>query len=139
MTTFLQRIVTDGDLSLIDDIAQPDMVDEANQLFGGPPGRAGLVAHVRGFRKHLDQRKLRVHRIVASEDHVMAWWSFSAVHTGLWLGKPPTDQPVAATVFSFFALHEGLIQRYALFVSARFTDEIRVLDTALPDGGLFSQ
>lgn len=44
--TYLTDVVQGGQLDLIEDLAQPDMVDEANQAFGGPPGRAGLVAHL---------------------------------------------------------------------------------------------
>lgn len=54
MTTYLTDVVQEGRLDLIEELAQPDMVDEANQAFGGPPGRDGLVAHVVGFRRNVD-------------------------------------------------------------------------------------
>ena len=63
MRCYLQQVAGEGRLDLIDEIAHEDMVDEANQAFGGPPGRAGLVAHVKGFRKHLNDIDLRIERI----------------------------------------------------------------------------
>jgi len=43
--TYLVDVAQHGRLELIEQLALVDMVDEANRAFGGPPGRAGLVAH----------------------------------------------------------------------------------------------
>ena len=98
------------------------MVDEANQCFGGPPGKAGLRQHVVGFRRYIDEIELSIERIVAGEDEVMAWWSFNGIHSGPWLGRSPTGKHVSATVFSFFELRDGLISRYRLWLHAGFDD-----------------
>lgn len=44
------------------------MVDEANQAFGGPPGRAGLVAHVKGFRRNIEDLNIEIQNIVGNTD-----------------------------------------------------------------------
>ena len=72
MRTYLLDVVVSGRLDLIDELARPDMVDEANQAFGGPPGRAGLVAHVVGFRRNVGNLDLVVDRVVAGTGEVMA-------------------------------------------------------------------
>ena len=131
METFLLEVAGKGDLDLIDELAQPDMVDEANQAFGGPPGRDGLVAHVKGFRRNIGDVALTVHQIVAGEDEVMAHWSFTGTHDGPWLGRAPTGQPISVTVFSFFTLRDGLISHYRLWLAARF-DEVVVFDSSHP-------
>ncbi|MEM7020509.1 MAG: ester cyclase, partial [Pseudomonadota bacterium] len=116
MQVYLEEVAVKGRFELIEQIAHPDMVDEANQVFGGPPGRAGLVAHVKGFRRHIHDPALNIHRIVAATDQVMAWWSFNGIHAGPWLNQPPTNKPITGTVFSFFELDEGLIRRYRLWL-----------------------
>jgi hypothetical protein len=44
MRTYLEEVVAQGQVELVEAMTQADMVDEANQVFGEPPGRAGLLA-----------------------------------------------------------------------------------------------
>ncbi len=129
MKTYLIEVGGKGRLDLIDEIAHPDMIDEANQAFGGPPGRAGLVAHVKGFRKNLSDITSDIHQIIGGDDQVMAHWSFTGRHTGPWLGRAPTGQIVSANVFSFFTLKGGLISRYRLWMCAEM-DEVVIFDSS---------
>lgn len=131
MRTYLIDVAGDGRVELIEQLAQPDMVDEANAAFGGPPGRAGLVAHVVGFRRHIGDLSVTIDRIVAGDDEVMAWWSFTGTHIGPWLGRPATGRTVTATIFSFFDLVDGRISRYRLWLHAML-DESVVFDSSRP-------
>ena len=128
---YFDEVVQLGQLEVIEELAHPDMVDEANQAFDGPPGRAGLVAHVKGFRRNVDDLELHLQRIVAEPTQAMAWWSFTGRHVGPWLGRTPTDGPLSATVFSFFDFQDGLISRYQLWLHAAF-DEPAIFDTSRP-------
>ena len=118
--TYLIEVVRDGHIDLIDELALPDMVDEANLAYGGPPGRAGLRQHVIGFRRHITELELSIERVVADDQQVMAWWSFHGRHTGPWLGKAPTGEPIDGTVFSFFDLARSRIARYGVWLHAGF-------------------
>lgn len=131
METYLRDVAGKGQLDLIEDLALPDMVDEANQAFGGPPGRDGLVAHVVGFRRNVGDLQLTIDRIVAGTDDVMAQWSFKGRHVGPWLGRTPTGEPISGTVFSFFDLVDGRISRYRVWLCAMF-DRSVVFDSAHP-------
>lgn len=135
MRTYLEEVVARGRLELIEELTNADMVDEANQAFGGPPGRAGLVAHVKGFRRNIGELEVTVERIVAGDNSVVAWWSFTGLLTGPWLGRPPTGKPIRASVFSFFDLVDGRINRYRLFLHAEFPESV-VLDTSRPNLGM---
>lgn len=132
MRTYLERVVAAGEVELIDDIAHEDMVDEANAFFGGPAGRAGLVAHVKGFHRCIADAAVTIDRIVGNEDSVMAWWSFAGRHVGPWLGVPPTGDPIEATVFSFLDLDDGLVSRYRLWLHAGFAEPV-VFDSSRPE------
>ncbi len=131
MHLYLEQVARQGQTHLIDQIAHEDMVDEANQIFGGPPGRAGLLAHVKGFRKHIHDVEMEIHKVVGDEYQVMAWWSFSGVHAGPWLNIEPTHEQITGTVFSFFSLEDGLIRRYRLWLHADFDPPV-IFDSSHP-------
>jgi predicted ester cyclase len=135
MRTYLEEVVARGRLELIEELSSADMMDEANQAFGGPPGRAGLVAHVKGFRRNVGDLGVTVEHIVAGDNSVVAWWSFTGLLIGAWLGRPPTGKPIRGSVFSFFDLVDGRINRYRLFLHAEFPESV-VLDTSRPNLGL---
>lgn len=125
------EVVGQGNLDLIAELAQPDMVDEANQAFGGPPGRDGLVAHVFGFRRNVGDLAVTVERIVAGTNTVMGWWSFTGNHVGPWLNQPATGKAISGTAFSFFDLSGGLISRYRVWLHA-LLDQPVVFDSSRP-------
>lgn len=131
METYLMEVVVNGRLELIEDLAQHDMVDEANQAFGGPVGRAGLVAHVVGFRRNVGNLCVSIERIVAGTHEVMAWWSFKGTHVGPWLGRTPTGQEISGTAFSFFDLVDGRISHYRVWLHA-LLDKAIVFDSSRP-------
>lgn len=132
METYLTDVAQHGRLERLDELAHADMVDEANQAFGGPPGRAGLVAHVKGFRRAIADLQLTIDRVVAGDDEVMAWWSFTGRHDGPWLGRAPTGDPISGTVFSFFELRDGLVSRYRVWVHAAFAAGPVAFDSSRP-------
>ena len=70
METYLIEIAQNGRLDLIKNIAQPDMIDEANKAFGGPPSRDGLIAHVKTFRCQIRALKLDIKQIVSTKTKI---------------------------------------------------------------------
>lgn len=132
MRTYLEEVVALGRLELIEELANADIVDEANQIFGGPPGIKGLVAHAKGFRRNISDLEISIERIVGSEHSVMAWWGFTGLHIGPWLNRPPTNNPISASVFSFFDLVDNRIARYRLFLHAEFPESV-IFDTSRAD------
>jgi predicted ester cyclase len=124
MRSYLQEVVADGRLDLIEAMTQPDMVDEANQAFGGPPGRAGLTAHVKGFRRNIGDLSVVIESVVGNDDTVVGWWSFTGLHLGPWLDRPPTGEPIEGTVISQFTLVDGLVSRYRVWVHAQFDEGV---------------
>ena len=129
METYLNEVAKNGNLDLIDELAHEDMLDEANQIFGGPKGRDGFKAHVVGFQRNITDATLEIKEIVGGNKQAMAWWQFSGHHTGPWLGINPTGQKISGTVFSFFDITEGKIARYRLWLCAYLPQKV-VFDTS---------
>jgi predicted ester cyclase len=132
MEIYLIEVGQNGRLDLIETIAQPDMIDEANRAFGGPAGRDGLTAHVKTFRRQIGELKLEIKQIVGNENEVMAHWFFTGIHKGPWLGREATGKEVSADVFSFFTLKEGLISYYRLWLCATLDIPV-IFDSAQPN------
>ena len=131
MEMYLMEVGQNGRLDLIETIAQPDMIDEANRAIGEPAGRDGLVAHVKTIRRQIGELKLEIKQIVGNENEVMAHWFFTGIHRGPWLGREATGGNMSADVFSFFTLKEGLISYYRLWLHAMLDIPV-IFDSSLP-------
>ncbi|MBU2648383.1 ester cyclase [bacterium] len=125
------EVIANGRLELIAELAQPDLVDEANQVFGGPPGRDGLTSHVKGFRRHIGALKVNIDQVIAGNDEVMTQWSFTGIHVGPCLSRTATRREISGTVFSFFPLEDGRISHYRVWLHAML-DEPVVFDSSNP-------
>ncbi len=123
-----------GSLERIAALAHEDMVDEANQAFGGPPGRAGLLAHVKGFWRAIADLRVEVGRIAvglndAGAEEAMACWRFTGRHVAPWLGRDGDGAAISGDVISIFTLREGKIAHYRLWLCAQFADGAVVFDS----------
>ncbi|MEZ5714419.1 MAG: ester cyclase [Paracoccaceae bacterium] len=125
----------DGIEAWIATLAHPDMTDEANLAFGGPPGRAGLVAHVKGFVRAIGDLEVRIDRIAAGRDETgteraMACWHFSGRHRAPWLGRPASGAAISGTVVSVFTVTAGKFAHYRLWLCAEMAEGPVVFDSA---------
>ena len=113
MRRYLTEVVAGGDLSVLSEIAAPDMVDHTAVAAGWGTGRDGLVRHVTYFRGTLSDLAVSVERIIASEDEVVGIWRVSGTHRGPLFGYPATGRPLEWSNASIFRLAEGRIVDYA--------------------------
>jgi predicted ester cyclase len=112
MRRYLTEVVAGGDLSVLDDIAAPDMVDHTAVAAGWGAGREGLVRHVTYFRATLPDLTVSVERIVASDDDVVGVWRVSGTHRGPLFGYAATGRRLEWSNASIFRLAEGRIVDY---------------------------
>jgi len=114
MRRYLTEVVAQGKLELIDELAAEDMMDHTQSI----PGRAGLVAHVRGFRARNRDLELTVERIIASEDEAVGIWTWRATHDTDMFGVPATGGKLAVRVASVFRLRAGMLVDYEVISDA---------------------
>lgn len=114
MRRYLTEVVAQGKLELIDELAAEDMVDHTQSI----PGRAGLVAHVRGFRDRNRDLELNVERIIASDDEVVGIWTWRATHSTDMYGVPATGRKIEVRVASIFRLRAGMLVDYEVISDA---------------------
>lgn len=112
MRRYLTEVVGEGNLSLLDDIAADDMIDHTAVAAGWGAGRAGLVQHVTYFRQTLDDMKVEVQRVIASDDEVVGVWRVSGRHRADLFGYPATGRQIEWTNASIFRVEDGRIVDY---------------------------
>lgn len=112
MRRYLIEVVGQGDLALLDEITAEDMVDHTAVAAGWGPGRTGLIQHVTYFRQTLEDMKITVERIVATEEEVVGVWRVSGIHRSALFGYPATGRHLEWTNASIFRVREGRIIDY---------------------------
>jgi predicted ester cyclase len=118
MRRYLMEVVIERNLTVIEEIADPNMRDYTQK----EPGREGLVRHVTGFHALLPKVEIEINEIIADEDKVAGIWTWRGEVAFEFLGIP-VGREVKAQVVSLFRLSEGLIIDYWLSVSAKTTSE----------------
>lgn len=113
MRRYLTEVVANGDLSVLDDIAAPEMVDHTAVAAGWGTGRAGLVRHVSYFRETLADLAVSIERIVASDDEVVGIWRVSGTHRGPLFGYAATGRRLEWSNASIFRVAADKIVDYS--------------------------
>jgi predicted ester cyclase len=112
MRRYLTEVVAGGDLSVLEEIAAPDMVDHTAVAAGWGTGRDGLVRHVTYFRETLPDLVVGIERIIASDDEVVGIWRVSGTHRGPLFGYAATGRHLEWSNASVFRLTGDKIVDY---------------------------
>jgi predicted ester cyclase len=112
MRLYIEEVVANGNIALLDDIAAEDMVDHTAVAAGWGTGRRGLVQHVKTACAALGDLQVEVERVIASSDEVVGVWRVRAVHVGTLFGIEATHKPISWRNASIFKVHDGRITDY---------------------------
>jgi steroid delta-isomerase-like uncharacterized protein len=131
MRRYLDEVVDQRRIEVLDEIANADMVDEGMLALAGTHGREGLYAHIRVYyRAFADDTRVTVKRLIASDDEVMAWWTVDGVQVGDFGGVPATGERRTASACSFFKIRDGRIAHYSYLVVGDGFDPPTVFDSS---------
>src|SRR5690606_20492053 len=75
-----------------------------------PQGREGVVELIRTFRAALSDVVMSVDKVVAEGDYVAESLTLTGVHTGPFLGIPPTGRPVKIMSVNLCRIEDGLVR-----------------------------
>ena len=114
MNRYLNDVLSERRLEVIEEIAAEDMKDYSQEI----PGRAGLVHHVRDFWRIFPEVEIKVIRTVAEEDQVVGIWRFRGIPKAEYWGMKPNGTSVEVVVWSCFRLVDGLVTDYWLTYNA---------------------
>jgi steroid delta-isomerase-like uncharacterized protein len=103
--TFFREVIGAGNLDLLDELAVDDYQDHV-ALPGQGHGRAGLKRRVAKIRAAFRPRHM-LHDVIVDGDRVAVHWTLSGVHSGEFLGLPPTHKPVEFDGVDIYAMRDG--------------------------------
>jgi predicted ester cyclase len=109
---FYGEVATEGNLSLLDEIAREDMTDHFGLAMGLGSGRQGFRSHVVALRRNVPDLHTDVNELIGEDDIVVAYWTASGIAAGPMLGIEPTGQPFTLQGISRFRFLDGRIVEY---------------------------
>ncbi len=102
---FVDEVINARDL----DVAMADLVAEdfveQNPLPGQGPGRAGLADVLAGMFAAFPDLRWTPHEMIAEDDQVMTWSTWTGTHRGVFLGVPPTGRGVTVEAWTIDRFH----------------------------------
>lgn len=99
----VEEVLNRGDLSALDDLYAPRLATAARKW-------------IEPFLASFSDVEMRIVELVAEGENVMARFSCSGTHTGVWLGHPPTGRRFSrvAEVYSFRIVDGRIIRAWGL-------------------------
>jgi predicted ester cyclase len=104
---FFREVVREGRLDVLDELAAEDYQDHV-ALPGQGPGRAGLKRRIALIRAAFAPRHT-LHDVIVDSDRIAVRWTLSGVHSGEFLGLPPTGRPIEFDGIDLYQMREGRI------------------------------
>jgi predicted ester cyclase len=81
------------DLDALDGVFHDAVVDRSVAKAEEQTGLVGFKRRIAGHHAGVADLRMDIHELVAERDLVAFRWSFTGTHTGLWLGREPTNRP----------------------------------------------
>ena len=110
ITRLYEEVLNEGRLELLDEIAQPDVV-EHNPFPGQAQGAEGLKQRVSMVRGAFDPRFTIEHLLVDGEK-VAVMWTNRGTHLSDWFGIPATGKSFAINGIDIFRLRDGRLAEH---------------------------
>lgn len=109
MRDYLERFwnqfdIEAGERFVAEDVVLHDLADVPMPL---PPGRAGLIEMRRVFHTAMPDFEMTIEDMIAEDDKLLIRWTGGGVHTGEFMGVPPTYRTARFTAMSIARIRDG--------------------------------
>jgi steroid delta-isomerase-like uncharacterized protein len=108
VTSFIDRLFSQGDLTAVDDCLSDDFVNH-DPPFGASADREGMRSAAGNFRAAFPDWYSELHLLVAEGDLVVEVFTARGTHRGEMMGLAPTGREVTLRGINVFRLREGQI------------------------------
>jgi len=105
---FYEELWSQGDLEAIPELVAEDFVDH-HPLPGAPPGREGLAALVTRWRTAFPDMRETVEDLISEGDKVVGRFTMRGIHSGEFMGVPPTGRSVTMSGIDIVRVAGGKI------------------------------
>ncbi|MDX6397487.1 MAG: hypothetical protein QOJ43_895 [Gaiellaceae bacterium] len=106
---FFLEAFNDGNLSVIDELAAPEIVNHDSAMPGPMVGIDAVKAAVAGYRTGFPDLQITIDEQVAEGDRVVTRWSARGTHGGDLMGMPATGKQATVTGMTIDRLENGRI------------------------------
>ncbi|OFX15561.1 hypothetical protein A3K71_01485 [archaeon RBG_16_50_20] len=108
---FFEKVLKERNLSLLGDFVSESYV-EHNPTPDQSVGIEGVRRHIQLFFTVFSDTEYRLEDIVAEGNKVVARWTLSGMHSGDFLGMPPTGTRIETSGIDIYYLQEGKIKEH---------------------------
>jgi steroid delta-isomerase-like uncharacterized protein len=107
---YYEAVLNEGDVDALDEMAAADY-EEHDPLPGQGTGRQGLKDRVSMIREAFGQR-FTIEDMVAEGDRVVVRWTGSGIHTGEFMGIPPTGKSFTIAGIDVHRIEDGRLAEH---------------------------
>ena len=99
-----------GNLAALDMVCAPNMVDHSTAAAPGQPNDLeGFKKRVNGHRVGMPNLHFSIMNMILEGDYLAFQWEMNGTHTGPYMGRPPSGNPVRIVGMNMERLENGLI------------------------------
>jgi predicted SnoaL-like aldol condensation-catalyzing enzyme len=106
---FFETVLSDGDLTALDELIATDYVGHDPNLPPLPPGPEGVSLFALGSRVAFPDQRVTIQDLLAEGDRVAVRFSLEGTHRGDLLDLPPTGRHVAVQGVALYRIAGGKI------------------------------
>lgn len=103
----VEEVMNQGNISMIDEIINPDFVEHEELPPGIPPGREAPKAMFSMLRSAFPDFKATIDDLIAEGDKVVIRHTWTGTHKGEFMGIPPTGKSVSFGVIDIIRIADG--------------------------------
>jgi steroid delta-isomerase-like uncharacterized protein len=96
------------EFDLLDDFVAPDYIDNTNQIQGLESLKELMKLAIKAFPDWHET----IEDIIAEGDKVWVHLTYTATHTGEWMGLPPTGNSITTKAVDIYRLDNGKLREY---------------------------
>jgi predicted ester cyclase len=108
---FVEECYNNHNVDVIDELVAPDKINH-NPFPGEPLGREGSKYNIRQCLEGFPDLHINIDILVAEGDYVTGHLTWTARHTGYFMGMEPTGDAVTVKAISTIRIEDGLIAEH---------------------------
>jgi steroid delta-isomerase-like uncharacterized protein len=106
---FVDEVINGGNVELVDQLVAPNYAVHDQSNPDRPNGIDGVKGFIQMFKGGLSEWKYTIEGMMAENDSVMYRWTMEAVHSGPFMGIPPTGKRLKISGVDIFRVENGKI------------------------------
>ena len=121
----VEEILSQGSMSLVDDLIVPDFIEHETLPPGMPHSREGFAVMLTVMRSAFPDFKAKLEDIIAEEDKVVIRMTWTGTQQGEFMGMPPSGKSFSVGVIDIFRMAGGrIVEHWGLMDSMAMMQQL---------------